>query len=106
MITFNGFARGSCAKGQHPSEANIRKEHIVVHRVAQAVERSSSGTSDGQRINFNMIKSRLGDLMYKITAQKFEDPADGEDAVRSSADPDRITPTLSHAGRRCSMCLS
>ena len=46
------------------------------------MERSSSGTTDGQKITFNMIKSRLGDLMYKITAQKFEDPADGEDAVR------------------------
>ena len=49
---------------------------------SQAVERSSSSTSDGQKITFNMIKSRLGDLMYKITAQKFEDPADGEDKVR------------------------
>ena len=46
----------------------------------QAVERSSSA-SDGQKITFNMIKSRLGDLMYKITSQKFEDPADGEDKV-------------------------
>ncbi len=50
--------------------------------LVQAVERSSSGTSDGQKITFNMIKSRLGNLMYKITAQKFEDPADGEDKVR------------------------
>jgi hypothetical protein len=48
----------------------------------QAVERSSSGTSDGQKITFNIIKSRLGDLMYKITSQKFEDPADGEEKVR------------------------
>ena len=55
---------------------------LSVHLLAQAVERSSSGTSDGQKITFNMIKSRLGDLMYKITAQKFEDPADGEEKVR------------------------
>ena len=57
---------------------------------AQAVERSSSGTTDGQKITFNIIKSRLGDLMYKITSQKFEDPADGEEKVRARAsDPSK-----------------
>ncbi|KAF5833380.1 vacuolar-type H+-ATPase subunit A [Dunaliella salina] len=52
------------------------------HRLATAaVERTSSGNSEGAKITFNIIKQRLGDVMYKITAQKFEDPADGEDQV-------------------------
>ncbi len=33
-----------------------------------------SGNSDGQKITFNVIKQRLGDMLYKVTAQKFEDP--------------------------------
>lgn len=38
--------------------------------------------SEGQKITFNMIKSRMADLMYKVTSQKFEDPADGEEMVK------------------------
>ena len=52
----------------------------------QAVERSSSVGSEGQKITFNMIKSRLADLMYKITSMKFEDPADGETMVKGKLD--------------------
>ncbi len=44
---------------------------------AAAVERTSSGNSEGAKITFNIIKQRLGDVMYKITAQKFEDPGEG-----------------------------
>ena len=35
-------------------------------RVMQAVERSSSVGSEGQKVTFNMIKSRMSDLMYKV----------------------------------------
>ncbi len=47
---------------------------------AQAVERTA-GAGPDHRITYNAIKARLSDLMYKVTAQKFEDPADGEEAV-------------------------
>lgn len=50
-----------------------------------AVERSSAAGRDGQesvKITFNTIKQRLGDLMYKITSQKFEDPTQGEQVIR------------------------
>eukprot|EP00891_Asterochloris_glomerata_P006726 jgi/Astpho2/6726/fgenesh1_pm.00102_%23_9_t len=54
------------------------------HNLAtQAVERTASGGSEGKKITFNIIKQRLGNLMYKVTSQKFEDPADGEEAIRS-----------------------
>mmetsp|Transcript_2647 Transcript_2647/g.5850 ORF Transcript_2647/g.5850 Transcript_2647/m.5850 type:complete len:616 (-) Transcript_2647:437-2284(-) len=53
------------------------------HRLATAaVEKTASGNSEGQKITFNVIKSRMGDVLYKLTAQKFEDPAEGEETVR------------------------
>lgn len=53
------------------------------HQALAAVERTSSGGGgDGGKITFNVIKTRLGDLLYKITSQKFEDPGEGEDVIR------------------------
>lgn len=49
-----------------------------------AVERSAASASgDGQRLTFNVIKNRLGELLYKLSSQKFEDPAEGEEALKS-----------------------
>lgn len=45
----------------------------------QAVERGAG--PDGQKITYNIIKQRLGDLVYKLVSQKFEDPAEGEPAL-------------------------
>ncbi|CAN6163191.1 unnamed protein product [Urochloa humidicola] len=45
----------------------------------QAVERAAS--ADGQKITYSVIKHRLGDLFYRLVSQKFEDPAEGEDAL-------------------------
>nr|ABK25861.1 unknown [Picea sitchensis] len=45
----------------------------------QAVERGAG--PDGQKITYNIIKQRLGDLIYKLVSQKFEDPAEGEPAL-------------------------
>lgn len=42
----------------------------------QAVERAAG--SEGQKITYNVIKQRLGDIIYKLVSQKFEDPAEGE----------------------------
>lgn len=36
---------------------------------------------DGQKITYTLIKHRLGDLVYRLVSQKFEDPAEGEDAL-------------------------
>lgn len=52
----------------------------------EAVERTAAGGAggaDGQRITFNVIKARLGDVLYKLASQKFDDPAEGEDALKA-----------------------
>lgn len=54
------------------------------HRLATAaVEKTAQGNADGQKITYNVIKTRMGDTLYKLTTQKFEDPAEGEEAVRA-----------------------
>ena len=48
---------------------------VTFHRLATAaVEKTAAGNSEGQKITYNVIKQRLGDVLYKVTAQKFEDP--------------------------------
>nr|Q38676.1 RecName: Full=V-type proton ATPase catalytic subunit A isoform 1; Short=V-ATPase subunit A 1; AltName: Full=V-ATPase 69 kDa subunit 1; AltName: Full=Vacuolar proton pump subunit alpha 1 [Acetabularia acetabulum]BAA09097.1 adenosine triphosphatase A subunit [Acetabularia acetabulum] len=55
---------------------------VTFHRLAtQAIERTAAGNVDGQKITFNIIKAKLGDLLYKVSSQKFEDPSDGEGVV-------------------------
>ena len=43
------------------------------------MERTAGG--EGAKITFNVIKARMGDLMYRVASQKFEDPAEGEEKV-------------------------
>eukprot|EP00246_Nothoceros_aenigmaticus_P014759 TRINITY_DN5819_c0_g1_i1.p1 TRINITY_DN5819_c0_g1~~TRINITY_DN5819_c0_g1_i1.p1 ORF type:complete len:624 (+),score=118.01 TRINITY_DN5819_c0_g1_i1:343-2214(+) len=45
----------------------------------QAVERAAG--AEGQKVTYNTIKQRLGDLIYRLVSQKFEDPAEGEEAL-------------------------
>jgi V-type H+-transporting ATPase subunit A len=45
----------------------------------QAVERAAG--SEGQRITYNTIKQRLGDIMYRLVSMKFEEPSEGESAL-------------------------
>mmetsp|Transcript_38480 Transcript_38480/g.95431 ORF Transcript_38480/g.95431 Transcript_38480/m.95431 type:complete len:617 (+) Transcript_38480:79-1929(+) len=60
--------------------AGMLRNMIKFHTLANAaVERTA--TSEGPKITYNVIKARMGDLMYRIASQKFEDPADGEAAV-------------------------
>lgn len=59
------------------------KNIVAFHQLAiSAVERTAGGGADGQKVTFNVIRQRLGDLMYKITSQKFEDPEEGEEAIK------------------------
>ncbi len=64
------------------SVAMLRSITSFHNLATQAVERTASGGTEGHKITFNVIKQRLGDVLYKITSQKFEDPADGEEAVK------------------------
>eukprot|EP00884_Botryococcus_braunii_P023521 jgi/Botrbrau1/9853/Bobra.0313s0022.1 len=52
------------------------------HQALAAIERTSSGGGDAGKITLNVIKTRLGDLLYKITSQKFIDPGEGEEVTR------------------------
>ena len=53
----------------------------LFHELAtRAVERTAQSDT---RVTYAMIKSRLGPLLYKISSQKFEDPAQGEAAIRA-----------------------
>ncbi|KAG2487779.1 hypothetical protein HYH03_013623 [Edaphochlamys debaryana] len=53
------------------------------HRLATAaVEKTAAGNAEGQKITLNVIKQRMSDTLYKLTSQKFEDPSEGEEAVR------------------------
>ncbi|KAM0904600.1 hypothetical protein ACQ4PT_017921 [Festuca glaucescens] len=45
----------------------------------QAVERAAN--AEGHKITYAVVKSRMGDLFYRLVSQKFEDPAEGEDVL-------------------------
>ena len=68
--------------------AGILRNIIAFYALATAaVERTATGGAGGalggsDRITFNQIKAQLGDLMYKVSTQKFQDPADGEETLR------------------------
>ncbi|KAL6784435.1 ATPVA1 [Auxenochlorella protothecoides x Auxenochlorella symbiontica] len=63
---------------------DMLRNMIAFHNAANAaVERSASSASDGSKLTFNVIKTRLSDVLYKLSSQKFEDPAEGEEALRA-----------------------
>lgn len=63
--------------------AGMMKCMVAFHRLAtQAVERTAAGNADGNKITYNLIKSRMGDILYKLTSLKFQDPEEGETALR------------------------
>lgn len=58
------------------------------HRLATAaVEKTAQGNSEGQKITYNVIKQRMGDVLYKLTSQKFEDPGRFGDATQVACLP-------------------
>ena len=70
---------------------NITTFHTVA---TAAVERTAGGGGgDAGKITYNVIKARLADLLYKITSQKFEDPVEGEAAIKC-ASPAPVLPCL------------
>lgn len=67
---------------------DILRNMITFYDIAnEVVDRSAASTSgDNQKITYNVIKSRLGDLLYKLASQKFEEPAEGEEALKMKYD--------------------
>ena len=80
---------------------NITTFHTLA---TAAVERTAGASGGDQKITYNVIKNRLSDLLYKITSQKFEDPADGEETVKCALGPANLSlmPFSCAAGRFCS----
>ena len=67
--------------------AGMLRNMIAFHNLATAaVERAPAGDGSAMggsgRITFNTIKQQLGDLLYKVASQKFQDPADGEATLK------------------------
>lgn len=53
------------------------KNIVIFHKCATAaIEKTASGNSEGLKITYNVIRQRLGDLLSKISSQKFEDPGE------------------------------
>jgi len=51
---------------------------ILFYNLAQkAVEHSGPD----HKVTWNQIRGAMGDLLYKITSMKFQNPADGEQAL-------------------------
>ncbi len=61
--------------------AGMLRNIISFHSLATAAVERSAGAG-GDKVTFTQIKTQLGDLMYKVSSQKFQDPADGEQTLR------------------------
>lgn len=65
--------------------AGMLRNIVRFHNLANAsVEKTAN--ADGAKITYNVVRARMGDLMYRIASQKFEDPATGEEAVTHRLD--------------------
>jgi len=63
--------------------AAMVKNMIYFHRRATAaVERTVGAAAEGRRVTFNEIKANIGDLLYRLSSQKFEEPSDGEEVLK------------------------
>lgn len=65
IVTFNRLANDCIEK------------NLQAHRINKDAK---GGVMKG-RLNYQIIKQRLGDLLYRLSTQKFEDPTDGEKAL-------------------------
>ena len=65
--------------------AGMLRNIVRFHDFANAaVEKTAN--ADGAKITYNVVRARMGDLMYRIASQKFEDPATGEETVTHRLD--------------------
>ena len=65
--------------------AGMLRNIVRFHDLANAaVEKTAN--ADGAKITYNVVQARMGDLMYRIASQKFEDPATGEETVTHRLD--------------------
>lgn len=54
---------------------DMLKNIVTFHKCATAaIEKTAAGNAEGQKITYNVIRQRLGDVLSNISNQKFEDP--------------------------------
>jgi len=51
-------------------------------RFYNLAQQSISKSTDDNKITFNTIKNSMGDLLYKLSTMKFQDPVDGEEHIK------------------------
>lgn len=55
------------------------ERNVLAHRMNK--EGNKGGSVIKARVTFQIIKQRLGDLLYRLSTQKFEDPTQGEKEI-------------------------
>merc|ERR1711937_882458 len=71
IVTFNRLAN------------DCIERNLLAHRMGK--DQAKGGVMKN-RINFQVIKQRLGDLIYRLSTQKFEDPTQGEKEILAKYD--------------------
>jgi len=71
IVTFNRLAN------------DCIERNLLAHRMGK--DQAKGGVMKN-RINFQVIKQRLGDLIYRLSTQKFEDPTQGEKDIMAKYD--------------------
>jgi len=79
FLAQNAFTTYDCNCPFYKSVLMLKNIIHFHNKCIEAVEQST----DDCRVTYNHIKDSLGDLIYKIVAQKFEEPDQGETVVRA-----------------------
>jgi len=94
FLAQNAFTTYDC---NCPFYKSVYMMKNIIHfhsKCIEAVEQSN----DDRRVTYNHIKDNLGDLIYKIVRQKFEEPDQGEEVVKAKFAElhDEITSSLAN----------
>merc|ERR1711871_959498 len=94
FLAQNAFTTYDC---NCPFYKSVLMMKNIIHFHSKCIEAVEQSTED-RKITFNHIKDNLGDLIYKIVSQKFEEPDQGEDVVRAKLNEltEEITFSLSN----------
>jgi V-type H+-transporting ATPase subunit A len=79
FLAQNAFTTYDC---NCPFYKSVLMMKNIIHFHTKCIEAVEQSTED-RKVTFNHIKDNLGDLIYKIVSQKFEEPDQGEDVVRA-----------------------
>jgi V-type H+-transporting ATPase subunit A len=81
----NGFTQYDRYCPFYKTVGMMRNIVLFFNEAQKAVEKDRSGATalgEGTKVTYNTIKQSIGDVLYKLTRMKFQDPHTGEEAVR------------------------